>query len=54
MNPRSAASRLVLIPDPRPVPSNPSARRYRLARLELNPRPRPAAERFAHLKRVYD
>jgi hypothetical protein len=54
MTPPFAFARLVLVPDPRPVPSSPRARRYRLARLDINPAPRPAEAPFEHLKRVYD
>jgi hypothetical protein len=53
----AAASRILLVEDPDRMPG-PSARirRYRMARLRLNPRPgpRPAPERFVHLKRIYD
>jgi hypothetical protein len=49
-----ALSRLVLVPDTRTVPTSPRARRYRLARLDVNPGPRREHERFEHLKRVYD
>jgi hypothetical protein len=54
MSTRSALARVLLIPDPRPVASSPGARRYRLARLDVNPGVRPAQERYEHLKRVYD
>ena len=50
----SAVTRLVLVPDPRPVASSARARRYRLARLDLNPGPRSPGAPFEHLKRVYD
>jgi hypothetical protein len=50
----SAATKLVLIPDPRPVATSPGARRYRIARLALNPKRVPGDEPFAHLKRSYD
>jgi hypothetical protein len=41
------------------VPAGPAertdaVRRYRLARLRLEGRPVPTAERFSHLKRQYD
>lgn len=51
------SSRLVLVADPRPASPLPDAvpvRRYRLARLRLEPRSPEASERFAHLKRVFD
>ncbi|MDQ6916178.1 MAG: hypothetical protein M3155_10275 [Actinomycetota bacterium] len=54
MSPRSSHARVLLIPDPRPVASSPGARRYRLARLQVNPGQRPVRERFEHLKRCYD
>jgi hypothetical protein len=54
MNAPSPHARVLLIPDPRPVASSPRARRYRLARLEVNPGVRPEQERFEHLKRSYD
>ena len=50
----SAATKLVLIPDPRPVATNRGVRRYRIARLAVNPKRGPSEEPFAHLKRVYD
>jgi hypothetical protein len=50
----SAVARLVLVLDPRPVASSARARRYRLARLDLNPGPRSPDAPFEHLKRVYD
>jgi hypothetical protein len=47
--------RLVLVPAaPRTDRSDASLRRYRLARLRLESRDVPAAERFAHCKRSYD
>ena len=46
----SAARRLVLMPDA--GRSDELVRRYRLARLRVEPRE--AADRFAHLKRSYD
>jgi hypothetical protein len=54
MTPRSSIARVVLVPDARPVPSSPRARRYRLARLDLNPGSRSPDAPFEHLKRVYD
>jgi hypothetical protein len=54
MTPRSSVARVVLVPDARPVPSSPRARRYRLARLDVKPGPRPCEPPFEHLKRVYD
>jgi hypothetical protein len=58
MNATPDTSRRVLVP----VASSPSAvaadlprvRRYRLARLPLDTRPDPNADRFAHLRRCYD
>ena len=50
----SAASKLVLIPDTRPEAQSSGVRRYRLARLALNPERASAAEPFSHLKRCYD
>jgi hypothetical protein len=54
MTHRSAIARVVLVPDSRRVASSPRARRYRLARLHVNPAPRPCQPPFEHLKRVYD
>lgn len=49
------ARRLVLVPaDPRTARSDAGLRRYRLARLRLEGREVPAAERFAHCRRSYD
>jgi hypothetical protein len=45
------ASRLVLIPDARQVEAAPRAKRYRIARLALNPE---ASAGHDHLKRIYD
>lgn len=45
------ASRLVLIPDARQVEASPRVKRYRIARLALNPE---AGAGHGHLKRVYD
>jgi len=47
--------RLVLVPaEPRAGRSDVSVRRYRLARLRLEGRDVPPAERFAHCRRSYD
>jgi hypothetical protein len=47
--------RLLLIPAaPRAGRDAAAVRRYRLARLRLEPRDVPAAERFEHCKRGYD
>jgi hypothetical protein len=49
------ARRLVLVPaEPRSGRGAANLRRYRLARLRLEGRSVPAAERFAHVKRSYD
>jgi hypothetical protein len=45
--------RLVLVPA-EPRRSDATLRRYRLARLRLEGRDVPRAERFAHCKRTYD
>ena len=50
----SAATKLVLIPDPRPAATSRGVRRYRIARLAVNPKHGPREEPFGHLKRVYD
>jgi hypothetical protein len=45
----------VLVPaEPRSGRSNATVRRYRLARLRLEGRDVPAAQRFEHCKRSYD
>jgi hypothetical protein len=58
MTPSSAPApsrRLVLVPaDPRAGRSENGVRRFRLARLRLEGREVPAAERFEHCKRSYD
>ena len=54
MNLSAAVSKLVLLPDPRPIASNPRGRRYRLGRIDVNPSSEPGPDRFAHLKRTYD
>jgi hypothetical protein len=47
--------RLVLVPaEPRTSRSDAGVRRYRLAKLRLEGRDVPAAERFAHCRRGYD
>jgi hypothetical protein len=51
------SSKLLLVADPRPVSPEPGTvpvRRYRLARLRLEARSADPANRFDHLKRVYD
>jgi hypothetical protein len=50
----AAATKLVLVPDPRPLATSRGVRRYRIARLAVNPKRGSAEEPFAHLKRVYD
>jgi hypothetical protein len=45
-------SRFLLLPDTSAKPRDRGVKRYRLARLKLEGRD--AADRFAHLKRVYD
>ena len=50
----SAATKLVLIPDPRPDAMSRGVRRYRIARLALNPARGRVDGSFAHLKRCYD
>jgi hypothetical protein len=50
----SAATKLVLIPDPRPGATSRGVRRYRIARLAVNPKRGPRDEPFEHLKRCYD
>ena len=49
----SSRSKVVLVPDSR-GDANPGVRRYRLARLALNPESGAAREGFEHLKRTYD
>ncbi len=51
------SSKLLLVADPRPSSAEPGSvpvRRYRLARLRFEARSIDSAERFEHLKRVYD
>jgi hypothetical protein len=50
----SADTKLVLIPDPRPAATSRGVRRYRIARLAVNPKREPRDEPFEHLKRCYD
>ncbi len=50
-------SKLLLVADPRPASGqgeSTSVRRYRLARLRLEGRDADPANRFEHLKRVFD
>jgi len=58
MTPSTAAAatrRLVLVPaSPRAGRGDATVRRYRLARLRLEGREVPRAERFDHVKRSYD
>jgi hypothetical protein len=49
----SALNRFVLVPDTRPS-SGAAVRRYRLARLAVNPEPGVRRKGFDHLKRTYD
>lgn len=51
------ASKVLLVVDRRPASSpqdSSPVRRYRLARLRLDPRPAGPESRFEYLKRVYD
>jgi hypothetical protein len=51
----TATRRLVLVPaSPRPDRTDPTVRRYRLARLRLEGREVDRAKRFDHVKRTYD
>ena len=50
----SADTKLVLIPDPRPDAMSRGVRRYRIARLAVNPKRGIGDEQFEHLKRCYD
>jgi hypothetical protein len=57
MSPRPTTSKVLLVADPRNAPAGPSSvpiRRFRLARLRLDPRPVNGPARFDHLKRVYE
>jgi hypothetical protein len=51
------SSKVVLVADRRPTPAVagvPAVRRYRLAKLRLDPRPSDPETRYEHLKRVYE
>jgi hypothetical protein len=48
-----AATRIVLVPKPRPAGDGTRVRRYRLARVALSPHPGGPRD-HEHLKRVYD
>ena len=50
----STARKLVLIPAPRSAGRERGVRRYRLARLDLNPARDRVDGAFEHLKRSYD
>jgi hypothetical protein len=51
----AATRRLVLVPaSPRADQGGPTVRRFRFARLRLEGRDVPPAERFDHVKRSYD
>lgn len=57
MNRPPTASKVLVIADRRQVPAGRRdipIRRYRLARLRLDPRPGGTESRFEYLKRVYD
>jgi len=47
-------TRLVLVPAPPADRGGASPRRFRMARLDVNPGDAGPGERHAHLKRVYD
>ena len=49
----SSRSKVVLVPNSR-GDASPGVRRYRLARLALNPEAGVARDGFEHLKRTYD
>lgn len=51
--PHTPRNKVVLVPHSRGAGA-PGVRRYRLARLALNPEPGAAREGFEHLKRTYD
>jgi hypothetical protein len=53
MSEGAAVNRIVLVPEPRRPVSGPRVRRYRFARLALNPPPG-VPPGHDHLKRVYD
>jgi hypothetical protein len=51
----AATRRLVLVPaSPRAGRGSPAVRRFRIARLRLEARDVPGAQRFDHVKRSYD
>jgi hypothetical protein len=53
----NTASKVLLVADRRPAPASRDSgpvRRYRIARLRLDPRPAGSEARFEYLKRVYD
>jgi hypothetical protein len=50
----SAATKLVLVPAPRRADRTGGVRRYRLARLAVNPDRDRVEDSFEHLKRIYD
>lgn len=54
MSTQAAPSRVVLVEDPARAPSR--IRRYRVARIQVNPQPGPQSvdKRYSHLKRLYD
>jgi hypothetical protein len=57
MSHTATRTRVLLVedrPSRPPAASAPKVRRFRLARLDLNPRGGPDRDRFAHLKRSYD
>jgi hypothetical protein len=57
MSPRLTASKVLLVADPRAVSAGGTSlpiRRFRLARLQLAPRPVSGPARFDHIKRAYD
>ena len=51
--PNPSSSKVVLVPESRGAGSR-GVRRYRLARLSVNPEPGAARDGFEHLKRTYD
>ena len=57
MSPRPTTSKVLLVADPRTAPAGPKSvtiRRFRLARMRLEPRPVSGPGRFDHLKRIYE
>ena len=52
-NAAMTSSKILLVPAP-DATRTPGVRRYRLARLAVNPPARAAREGFDHLKRTYD